>query len=122
MQLLFAPGLLYFTRGAEAPGIWSIPVAGGQETLVLPHAQEAFWDVADEGIAFILTSPALSPEGPTLRFLSFATQQVSTLGLFDARPTQVLPGLSVSRDGRSVVWTRLDRADRDLMLVDPWRD
>ena len=29
-------------------------------------------------------------------------------------------GFSVSRDGRSVLWTQLDTDRDDVMLIDPW--
>jgi Tol biopolymer transport system component len=111
--------LLYFVRKWDVPGIWSVPVVGGKETLVAPDVSEALWAVADRGITFVQTSPKLSPEGPTLRFFDFDSGKVSVTAKIEGT-APILPGFTVSRDGRSIIFTRLDRAERDLMLVDPW--
>jgi hypothetical protein len=113
--------LLYFVRSPDLSGVWSVPVGGGKETLVLPDASEAFWGVADTGIAFIVKSPSRSPGGATLRFFDFATGNVITLAKLSIAPNRVLFGFAVARDARSVLWTQLDSTDSDVMLVDPWK-
>ena len=112
--------VVYFVRPGHVPGLWSIGESG-KETLVLPGVEKGFWGIADTGIAYIVTSAVHSRAGPTLRFFDFASGQVSTLTEIPVRSTQLVGGLTVSRDGRSVVWAQTDRADRDLMLIDPWR-
>jgi hypothetical protein len=32
----------------------------------------------------------------------------------------LIPGFTVSRDGRSVFWTQADNTTDDVMLIDPW--
>jgi Tol biopolymer transport system component len=110
---------LYFVRKWDVPGIWSIPVTGAKETLVASDVSEALWAVADRGILFVQTSPKPSPEGPTLRFLDFDSGKVSVIARIEGT-APILPGFSASRDGRTLIFTRLDRAERDLMLIDPW--
>jgi len=112
--------LLYFTRRWDALGLWSVPVGGGPETLILSDVEESFWGVTDRGVAYIVRSPERSPGGPSLRHLDLASGQVSVLAMLPARPTQVLAGFSISRDTHSAIWTRLDKTDRDLMLVEAW--
>lgn len=107
--------LLYFVRSADAPGLWSVPVDGGQETFILSDVREDYWAVADSGIFFLV----LGPED-VLRFFAFATGVVSTLPPPPGGWGKLDPGFSAARDGRFVLWTRLDNAIRDLMLIDPW--
>lgn len=110
---------LYFVRRMEVPGVWSVPVDGGKEELVLPDVSEAFWGVAETGIAFLVSAPALSPGGPTVRFFDFASGKISTLVTLTGRNT-LTTGFAVSPDGSSVLWTRFNFVQSDLMLIDPW--
>jgi Tol biopolymer transport system component len=111
--------LFYFVRSADGRGLWSVPVDGGKETMILPDVRSGFWGVADRGIYF-LTPPPDGTQGPT------------TLNVFDFERNAVLQvptppvrfahsGFSVSRDGRFVFWTQVDAAIKDLMLIDPWK-
>jgi hypothetical protein len=109
--------LLYFVRGTDAPGLWSVPVGGGQETLVLPDVREAYWGVADTGIAFIVPA-ASGSSGSSLRFFDFSTRTVTTLTTL---PGGAWTGFAISRDARTAVWNRPDSSQSDLMLIDPWR-
>ena len=48
---------LYYSKGP--PGVWRVPVDGGEETLILdiPHAGGwGAWTVVDDGIYFINTA------------------------------------------------------------------
>jgi Tol biopolymer transport system component len=112
--------LLYFVRGMDVPGLWSVPTAGGAETFVTGDVRQAFWGVADAGIYFIVSAPQLSPGGPTIRFFSFSSKTVSTLATLSTAASNLLPGFSVSRDGRIVLWTQAESSQDDLMLIDPW--
>jgi Tol biopolymer transport system component len=106
--------LLYFVRGTDAPGVWSVPVAGGKESLVLSEAREGHWAVADTGIAFI----AAAAERSSLRFFDFATRTVRTLATL---PGTAWTGFAISRDARIALWSRPDSSQSDLMLIDPWK-
>ena len=112
---------LYFVRGMDVPGLWSVPAAGGTETFVVADVRQAFWGIADAGIYFIVSTPQLSPGGPTIRFFAFSSKTVSTLATLSTEPSNLTPGFSVSRDGRTVLWTQAESLQDDLMLIDPWR-
>ena len=113
--------LLYFVRSANAPGLWSVPVNGGRETLVLPGVREGYWGISDKGIYFLTPVAVGSPESATLSVFDFASGRVSTLASPPTQGRKVLPGFSVSRDGRHVLWTQRDIELHDLMLIAPWR-
>jgi hypothetical protein len=55
-----------------------------------------------------------------LKFFAFATGTVSTLPAPAGGWETLAPGFSAARDGRFVLWTRLDNAIRDVMVIDPW--
>jgi Tol biopolymer transport system component len=108
----------YSIRGGEGErdglsGLRRVPVAGGEEVVVLPSITFYNFAVVREGIYFI---PRADPEGRyAIHFLSFATgktrQIVSLSGVVE-------PGLSVSPDGRSVLYGQIDERRSDLKLVE----
>jgi Tol biopolymer transport system component len=108
---------LYFVRGDDVPGLWAMPTAGGREEQVLAEVEQSRWAVTDKGISFLTRSRSAS----TIQFLSFATGKVSALATLP--PQTVLGGgsLSMTADGRTAVWERLDTVQNNLMLIDSWR-
>jgi dipeptidyl aminopeptidase/acylaminoacyl peptidase len=107
---------LYYTKGDDSTGLWNMPVSGGAEHQVLPSvARRAFFPVND-GIYFI---PERGADGKySIQFLSFATGKIKTVGPILG---QLSFGLSVSPDGRSILYTQTDEAGSDLMLVENFR-
>jgi Tol biopolymer transport system component len=74
------------------------------------HAQ---WTVVPGGIYFV------SADAPkSVRYFDFATKQVRQI--FDAEK-EFSDGLSVSPDGRWILYTQVDEANTDIMLVDHFR-
>jgi Tol biopolymer transport system component len=115
-----ADGTLYFVRSVDAPGLWSMPLAGGAETFLLADVREGFWGLADAGIAFLVSDPRLSP-APTIRFFDFRSRQVSTIVTLPVKADRVSPGFSVAPDARRLVWAQTDTLHSDVMMIDPWR-
>jgi Tol biopolymer transport system component len=113
--------LLYFVRNTHLPGLWSIPVAGGAETFVLPDVREGWWGVADTGIYFLTASATGLSGAGSLRFFDFATATVTTVAAPSTLSRAVQPGFAVSREGTSVFWAQIDAVSRDLMVIDPWQ-
>ena len=111
---------LYYTRSHSEPGLWRVPLAGGDETPVLPSLRGTFWGywgVTERGIYYLDRQDA---EAHGIRYF---------LRLFDPaskgdREVMEMPrrpynsGLSISPDGRSCLYTQVDRSDTDIMLVD----
>jgi Tol biopolymer transport system component len=108
---------LYFVRGTDAPGLWSMPVAGGAETLLLPEVRERLWGVADDGIAFVDRSDLRATEGLPIRFYDLATGKTTTRAMIAMSP-EVTIGFAIARDGRCALWTTVAPIQHDLMLVD----
>jgi WD40-like Beta Propeller Repeat len=109
---------LYYSKGPpHGPALWRIPVDGGDETEVLTGISD--WSTfapVDRGIYFI---PRREPTAPaSIQFLSFADSQIKTI-IPIAKP--VFVGLTVSPDGRSLLYTQLDQEGSDLILVDHFR-
>jgi dipeptidyl aminopeptidase/acylaminoacyl peptidase len=109
---------LYFSKRLEEGKLWRVPVAGGEETPVLDAVEGISFAIFDKGIYFI--QPPEGASSPTLRSLSFETGKVE---LIAALPNLArYQGLSVSPNGRYVLYTQQDQAPgSDLMLVENFK-
>ncbi len=111
---------LYYTKG-DQPGIWRLPLSGGQETPVIeefPDYLTGYWDLVDEGIYFAddKTSPY-----PTVRFFDFATRQRTPVAMLAGPVVPWAGGLTVSPDRRSIVYTQSTYTRSEIMLVENFR-
>jgi Tol biopolymer transport system component/DNA-binding winged helix-turn-helix (wHTH) protein len=111
----------YSVRGGEGErdglsGLRRVPVDGGEEVAVLPSITFYNFAMVREGIYFI---PRADPEGRyALHFLDFKTAKTWPIVTLSGVAT---PGLSVSPDGRSVLYSQIDERRSDLMLVENFR-
>jgi Tol biopolymer transport system component len=104
---------LYYTKADDSTGLWKMPVSGGPENQVLPSVHMRAFSVVNEGIYFI-PEPGADRKS-SIQFLSFATSKVKTVAPLSGSPME---GLSVSPDGRSLLFSEYDQGGSDLMLVD----
>ncbi len=109
---------LYYSKGP--PGVWRVPVDGGEETLILdiPNAGGwGAWTVVDDGIYFINTAA----KGTTaIDFFSFATRAVKRITVMQD-VNEFVSGLEVSPDGQRILYTQQDKLAGDIMLVENFR-
>ncbi|MCI0524835.1 MAG: winged helix-turn-helix domain-containing protein [Acidobacteria bacterium] len=109
---------LYYAKGRRLPGIWRIPVEGGEETPVLDYHQAGFWrawNLTEQGIYF---ATAENPSRPLIEFFSFTTGKVTQIASLE-KPFFL--GLSVSPDGRWLIYSQLDQSGSDIMLMENFR-
>jgi Tol biopolymer transport system component len=108
---------LYFAK-LDAPGLWKMPLHGGQETRIFdqPFVPFSWWDwgLTEKGIYFInfQTSPA------TVAFFEFATNKMFPIWALTNEP---FVGLSVSADGKSILYAQNEYSQSDIMLVKNFR-
>ena len=110
---------LYYAK-LKIPGIWKIPVQGGEETKVLEEGQMSLWALSKDGICFFdLTHPV----GPALKFYSFAQRRTMLLQQLPkgTRIPTTDRSISVPTDERSILYTQFDQAGGDLMLLENFR-
>jgi hypothetical protein len=76
------------------------------------------WALGDKGIYF---ATAEVPARPLIEFHSFATGHVTLVCKLDKPIPQGQPGLSISPDGRWLLFTQRDQISSDIMLMENFR-
>jgi Tol biopolymer transport system component len=111
---------LYYFDGADSTSsLWKMPLSGGQATKVLDNVGN--WNVAfaENGIYFARQH---SSRGASIHYLSFSANQVRSIATLDKSVGLGSGnGLAVSPDGRWLLYTLLDQAGSELMLVENFR-
>jgi Tol biopolymer transport system component len=111
--------LLYYGRH-NMQGVWSVPVAGGEERRVLDSVGERNWTVAPKGIYYF--DFAVAPGAPKLvRFYRFQTGKIEEVGTVEPTVSGDYSGISVSPDGRWLLYSHVASTTSDLMLLDHFR-
>ena len=114
--------LLFYVKTSNERGLWSIPVAGGQERLILEPVRQSYWAVAGKGIYFLDLDDATFPRSRgVIKVFHFATGETSRIAAIDEDVLPGTPGFSVTRDGRWILWTQVDQLDSDLVLIENLR-
>ena len=108
---------LYYAKYRQ-PGVWRMPLNGGEETLVLNQPSTWFnWCLVRTGIYFL--NRDVKPNGE-IEFFNFATRKTTpVLSLQKTAP--VFGGLAVSPDGRSLLYVQNEFDDSNIMLMKNFR-
>ncbi len=85
-------------------GIWRMPIDGGKEERItdLPEPWYLrYWDISETGLYFY--DIAASPR-PAIKYYDFKTRQTKTVLELEGQAMEWTPGISVSRDGRTLLY------------------
>ncbi len=100
---------LYFSR-FDRPGIWSMPVKGGSESVVVAKRPQigfwGYWAVTQAGIYFLDFE---AEPRPSIDFYSFVTRRISRVVALEKKPARLQASLSVTPDGKTLYYTQNDR-------------
>jgi Tol biopolymer transport system component len=111
---------LYYAKRLQFPGwrkyrgLWEVPVEGGQETLVLKELWPGgfdCWALTGEGIYLYNVNTN------TIDFFSFATRRITQI----AKPEKRGGPLTVSPDGRWILFSQVDVDTSHIMMVENFR-
>ena len=115
--------LFYLDRApADAGGLsgtsrlMQVPVAGGQEAVVLNRVRFGLWSVTQDGIVFL----TVGADADEIDFYGFGDRDVRRLGTLPFRASRIagLGGLTASWDGRWVLVSTTDVWESDIMVVE----
>jgi dipeptidyl aminopeptidase/acylaminoacyl peptidase len=110
---------LYYAKGLTAPGLWRVPIDGGPEIEVITSLEGGYWGywaVVEDGIYYLD-----STERPAIVFFNTTTRRTTRVFDFETRPAIEDPGLAVSRDKKTILYTQLDSSSSDILLVENYR-
>jgi hypothetical protein len=98
---------------------WRSSLVGGEETRILEQGMWGYLALLEQGICFFNQR---TPAQPTFEFFNFATSQVKLFGRLElTRAFSGSPGMTVSADGRWILYRQVDQKDNDIMLVENFR-
>jgi len=118
---------LYYNQTMETPSpLWRQPISGGAPVKVLDGVVRAAFTVLDSGIYYTDRPSAEGgllftdqPSGETrLQYFDFSTGRSTTVA---RNLGDVFLGLTASRDGRTILYSRVDSSVDELMLVENFR-
>ncbi len=107
---------IYYTRTAAISSLYRMPAGGGPETKVLDALRPFCFQLTDKGVYWI--GPADPNGNSQLQFAELKTGKMRSI-MSISRPVQV--GLTVSPNGRTILYTQVDQSGSDLMLVENFR-
>jgi hypothetical protein len=113
---------VYYTKNAPsstgASTLWRVPVDGGAEVKILDAVFRLQYTVAADGIYFSAPTDSGPSFATSIQLYSFRTEKVTTIS---PREWGGQPGLSVSPDGRYLLYSFAEIIGSDLILVENFR-
>jgi len=112
---------IYFTQDRGSSSIWRMPTAGGAEEPVFDFHQKNYsriWAITGEGVYFAVAS---SNTQSTIKFFSFSTRTEKTIAEVDRILPSSVSGLTISPDGRFLLFPLFAKRGSDLMMIDNFR-
>ncbi|HWQ54639.1 MAG TPA: protein kinase [Bryobacteraceae bacterium] len=110
---------LYYALSRSAPGLYRMPIEGGEETLVTPRLKPGYWGywaLAPDGVYF--AEPINSRVLGSIFFLRFRDGHVRRL-IEVAKPFAVADSsMALSPDGSTLLYTQIDQSGSDIMMTD----
>jgi Tol biopolymer transport system component len=112
---------IYFTQDRGSSSILRIPAAGGAETALFDFQQKSYsriWTVTNEGVYFAVAN---SNTRSTIKFFSFSTGTEKTVAEITGIMPSSISGLTVSPDGKGLLFPLYSQRGSDLMMIENFR-
>jgi Tol biopolymer transport system component len=107
---------VYYKIGNPIGALWRVPVEGGAQTKVVDSVFQRNFQVMEDGIYFMSeTKPAKSY---TFQFFRFSDRRMERLAEIEQN---VGAGISISRDGRYLLYWAWEQRGGDIMVVENFR-
>lgn len=110
---------LYYAKGLTIPGLWRVPTSGGDEVEVIGSLEAGYWGywaIADNGIYYVDTTAK-----PGIALFNTTTHRTTRVFDLENHPAREAPGLAISPDKQTILYTQLDAQNSDIILVDNFR-
>ena len=112
---------VYYAKGYAAPGIWRVPVGGGQEVEVvhdLTAGLNGHWTVRNNKIYYATSLADLNAQSMSLYFFDIATGKTKLVSKVEIPPAFGSPGMDVSPDGKQLLFVAQQNSNADLEIVE----
>jgi Tol biopolymer transport system component len=112
---------VFYAKGRDLPGIWSVSVSGGTERLVTGRLQPGYWGnwgVAQTGLFVISPVP---PDGAAIEFYGFRANAIQRIAVLDKPPPFSDSGFGVRWDGRKFLHAQMDHISSEILLIENFR-
>jgi Tol biopolymer transport system component len=109
---------LRYVRGRQIPGIWQVPVNGGDEVALTDVDEVGFWRSWRAARGGIYFATAAGPSGPRIQFLDLATGKVQRLAPLPKAPDATIPGIAVSHDGHRLLLVQYDQSGSNIIMAE----
>jgi Tol biopolymer transport system component len=108
-------GKYFYYHLADAAEIWKVPVAGGEETVVMKEGPNFMnlWAIGPGGLYF----SALTDRQMILKLFRFETGRINQIGAVDQK-NPAPPRLSLPADGSWLLYDQVDRSESNIMLIE----
>jgi eukaryotic-like serine/threonine-protein kinase len=107
---------IYYTKGDTS--VWRLPVEGGQATKLIENLSSLRnLIIVSRGIYFV--PQQVTALGSSIEFLDFATNHTKRVARFGK--SFGIGGLSLSPDGRWMLYSKADQVGSELRLVENFR-
>jgi WD40 repeat protein len=107
---------LYYAKSLSARGLWRIPADGGEEVEIIRSPEAGYWGywaVVENGIYYLDTTAK-----PQINFFDTATHQISRVFDLENGPARGAPGMALSPDGGTILYTQLDTLTSEIIVVE----
>lgn len=116
---------LYYNRGSKRSGIWKLDLNTGEESPVSELADAGYhryWALSKRAFYYLEgNAPAASGRTSLIKRFDFDSREVTEVARFDAELSGEGSGLSVSPDGRELLFTTVEVNEKDILVVDNFR-
>lgn len=109
---------IYYTK-YRTPGLWKVPIEGGEEAQVLsgpPAIFWGYWSLTPEGIYYL----DMEKSRVSINFLSFSSSNLTPVYFLQRRPTP-FAGITVSRNGQWLLYSDEGEFGNNIRLVENFR-
>jgi eukaryotic-like serine/threonine-protein kinase len=111
--------LLFTKSGATSP-LYSVPAAGGEEQRLIDCVMSRALSVTrPNNLYYLGCTPGAAPVTLHKRDLSTGADEI--LGMIERGPSNIVLGLAVSPDGKTILYARYTGAGSDLMMLENFR-
>ena len=110
---------LYYAKGLTIPGLWRVPISGGEEVELIGSLDAGYWGywaVAKNGIYFLDMATK-----PGIAFFDITTHHITRVFDLENKAARQNPGLAVSPDNGTILYTQLDASYTDIILAENFR-